>query len=199
VPFRPGQGNTQLGCACLAGMALAEANLLAQFRSWRVFGTGTFAGCNIPGPSAQRRLSHAFLYRAASDVFCVPFRKLVWCLRYEMGEKLGRGHYHWLIGGRFKASISHCFMLNALWDSLPRCGFSRNHVFDQRLNGIAYVAKCLASETQGGSLAGDFYESGKFGTADHVTLSNSFVRSVGGRRVGVLRYGVCPCGKKGAR
>jgi hypothetical protein len=104
-----------------------------------------------------------------------------------MGEKFGRGHYHWLIGGHFKSTVSQCFMLNALWDSLPRCGFSRNHVFDQTLNGVEYVTKCLSKETPGHSLAGDFYESGKFAGADQITLSNSFSHLVGGKRVGVLR------------
>lgn len=54
------------------------------------------------------------------------------------------------------------FRLNALWDSLPKCGFSRNHQFDPRLNGVEYVTKCLSGSALRDGLGGDFYEGSKF-------------------------------------
>ncbi len=124
-------------------------------------------------------------------MFGVPFRRLVWCLRHEHGEKFGRGHYHWLLGcNEWFPSRSDMFRLNALWDNFPKRGFSGNHIFDQRLNGVEYVTKCLSGGALRDTLAGDFYESSKFAlTTSHVTLSNSFCRMIGGRRVVELRYG----------
>jgi hypothetical protein len=82
------------------------------------------------------------------------------------------------------------FRLNALWDTFPKRGFARNHLFDQRLNGVEYVSKCLSGGALRDTLAGDFCESSKFAlTASHVTLSNSLCRAIGGRRVVELRYG----------
>jgi len=137
----------------------------------------------------QRKLLFAFLYETAK-MAGIPFRRLVWATRHEFGEKTGREHYHWLIGAaEWTPTLSDMFRLNALWDSLPKCGFSRNHAFDPRLCGVEYVTKCLSGLALRDGLGGDFYEGSKFTfRGAEVTLSNSLARAVGGRRVVVLRH-----------
>lgn len=171
-------------------MALPESLQLSRYRDWRVFGTGTFSG-RIPSETAQRKLVFAFLYEAAKIVE-IPFGRLVWCTRRERGELGLRVHYHWLIGAvEWTPCLAECFMLNKAWDDLPRCGFSRNHIFNPALNGVEYITKCLSAPNaaQPVSSGGDYYEGEKFshGGAE-VTLSNSLVRVVGGCRVRALRH-----------
>lgn len=169
---------------------LAEAILLSRFRSWRIFGTGTWSSAQVPSTSRQIKTAFGFLYESAK-IAQVPFRELVWVLRHERGEQFGRQHYHWLIGhSSWNPPKSDCFRLNALWDSFPSAGFSRNYQFEPSLNGIEYVTKCLSGLALGARVGQDFYESGKFGRNDTtVTLSNSFGRVVSGRRVSALKYG----------
>lgn len=170
-------------------MALPESIILSRYRCWRVFGSGTWSSPVVPGPNVQRKLLFAFIYETAK-MAGIPFRRLVWATRHEFGEKTGREHYHWLIGAEeWKPTLSDMFRLNALWDSLPKCGFSRNHQFDQRLNGVEYVTKCLSGSALRDSLGGDFYEGSKFSLRGaEVTLSNALARSVGGRRIIALRH-----------
>ena len=100
-------------------MALPESIILSRYRCWRVFGSGTWSSLVVPGPNVQRKLLFAFLYETAK-MAGIPFRRLVWA-------KTGREHYHWLIGAaEWKPPLSDMFRFNALWDSLPKCGFSRN-------------------------------------------------------------------------
>jgi hypothetical protein len=136
----------------------------------------------VPGPNVKRKLLFAFLYETAK-MAGIPFRRLVWVTRHELGEKFGREHYHWLIGAaEWKPTLADMFRLNALWDSLPKCGFSRNHQFDQRLNGVEYVTKCLSGSALRDGLGGDFYEGSKFALRGaEVTLSNALARSVRGQ------------------
>jgi hypothetical protein len=170
-------------------MALPESIVLSRYRCWRVFGSGTWSSPVVPGPNQQRKLLFAFLYETAK-MAGIPFRRLVWATRHELGEKTGREHYHWLIGAaEWKPTLSDMFRLNALWDNRPKCGFSRNHQFDQRLNGVEYVTKCLSGSALRDSLGGDFYEGSKFALhGAEVTLSNALARSVGGRRIIALRH-----------
>jgi len=170
-------------------MALPESMVLCRYRNWGVFGTGTWSSTVVPNANQQRKLTFAFLYETA-DLAGIPFRRLVWALRHERGEQFGREHYHWLIGSaEWKPTLADMFRLNALWDSLPKCGFSRNHQFDARLNGVEYVTKCLSGSALRDGLGGDFYEGSKFtNRGSEVTLSNSLVRAVGGRRIIGLRH-----------
>jgi hypothetical protein len=170
-------------------MALPESILLSRYHHWRVFGTGTFRSAVVPSEVKQRKALFAFVYETAK-MAGIPFRRLVWASRHEKGEKFGREHYHWLIGAQeWTPTLGDMFRLNALWNSLPKCGFSRNHQFDQRLNGVEYVTKCLSGLAVRDTVGGDFYESSKFSLrGSEVTLSNSLARVIGGRRVGVLRH-----------
>ena len=47
----------------------------------------------MPGPNTQRKLLFTFLYETAR-MAGIPFRRLVWATRHELGEKTGREHYH---------------------------------------------------------------------------------------------------------
>jgi len=143
-------------------MALPESIILSRYRCCRVFGSGTWSSPVVPGPNAQRKLLFACVYETAK-MAGIPLHRLVWATRHELGEKTGREHYHWLIGAEeWKRTLSDMFRLNALRDSLPKCGFFRNHRFDQRLNGVEYVTKCLSGSALRDSLGGDFYEASKF-------------------------------------
>lgn len=165
----------------------AEVAIIARFHDWKVFGTGTFTCVNTLSTGMRGRLTFAFL-REAAKVAGVPFRRLVWVLRHEFGERGGRSHYHWLLGCKeWNPTVGQMFYLNSLWDGMRRCGFSRNHIYDQRLNGVEYVTKCLSS---GGTIGGDLYESSKFRNADSaLTLANSLYRAIGGKRVFVAKIG----------
>lgn len=167
-------------------MALAESDILARYRHWCIFGTGTFSGTSLPSRDSQAKLVCAFLYKSAK-ILRVPFGGLAWVTRHELGELGGRAHYHWLLGSSeiTSVSVTDCFRLNDAWDKLPRCGYSRNHVFNPALNGIDYICECLGStpEHLTGSVGGDYYESRKFSAfGSTLTLSNSLLRMVGGSR-----------------
>jgi len=159
-------------------MALVEATLLTRYHDWKVFGTGTWSSARIPGELHQRKALFAFMY-ATAKLARLPFRRLIWAARHELGEIGGREHYHWLIGARdWQPSLSNMFQMNQLWNNFPGGGFSRNHIFSPELNGIDYICKCLSDSAVAGSVGGDFYETGKFGQMrSSVTLSNSFLRS----------------------
>ncbi len=170
-------------------MALPESIILSRYRSWRVFGSGTWSSPVVPRPIFQRKVLFAFLY-ATAKMAGIPFRRLVWATRHESGERFGREHYHWLLGAaEWQPTLGDMFRLNALWDSFPKAGFSRNHLFNPELNGVEYVCKCLSGLALADRLGGDFYEGSKFALrTSEVTLSNSLARVVGGRRISVLRH-----------
>lgn len=155
-----------------------ELDVIARYGAWQYFCSLTFGGAE-PSQTCSRKLVFAHLYRV-SRLLKVPFGRLVWTLRVERGERFGRLHYHALIGGGVvKPTIGVCFQLNALWDSLPKCGFSRHRLYDGSQNGLAYVTTCLGIP---GSTGADFYESQKFGArGTDVTLSAALCRVVGDR------------------
>jgi hypothetical protein len=162
-------------------MVLADVHNITRYRHWRLFGTGTWSSAGVPGESAQTRLLFAFLYETAK-LIGIPFRRLVWVVRRERGEQFGRLHFHWLIGGPFKSHRTLCFQLNRTWDNLPRCGFSRNYVFDCARGGAEYITECLSGLAirDGASQ----YEAGKFGWSDNEVIpSKSFLLAMCGGRL----------------
>jgi len=164
-------------------MALPEAIILSKCRHWRVFGTGTFTGHAPPASLSQQKLVHAFVYEA-SDFLGIPFGRLLWTTRQEFGELGGRVHYHWLLGNEdWKPTLAQCFVLNSIWDRLPRCGFSRNRIYNRGCDSaVDYVGKCLSGLAASEVSGGDYYESRKFSSSkSSVTLSNSLTRLIAGR------------------
>lgn len=156
---------------------IGELDVIARCHAWQFFGSLTF-GAAEPSEVAARKLAFAHIYRSARLVR-VPFRRLLWILRVERGERLGRLHYHCLIGGAGDKFINlgSCFRLNALWSALPGCGFSRHRLYDRKQSGAEYVAACLGFE---GSAGADFYETQKFGVfgAD-LMMARALLRYVG--------------------
>jgi len=154
---------------------LGELDVIARFARWAVLGTLTFRG-EVPSQREQRKLVYSYLYKV-SDFLSIPYHRLVWATRHEHGERLGRSHYHVLLGGaRKRVGISQCFQLNHLWSSLPRAGFARHYVYDGEQHGVEYLCKALTDR-----VAESHYEVGKFGlVGSEVTLSDSLCRAIGG-------------------
>lgn len=154
-----------------------ELAIIQRYEAWGYFCSWTFQG-REPSLPAARSLVFAHLRRCA-NLFEIPFHRLAWAIRRERGEKFGRMHYHGLIGGPVKVSRSHCFILNDTWEKLHTlCGMSRHRVFDHRMNGADYIAKCLSL---GGDFGANHYEMSKFAKADELTLSVSLLNAVGCR------------------
>lgn len=173
---------------------LGELDIIARFSGWQYFSSQTFSGVE-PNTRTGTKLFFAHLYRVAK-LHATPFHRLVWAWRVEAGETFGRLHYHALIGGCAKGpNLGLCFTMNHLWDELPLCGFARHRIYNRVGNAVEYVASCLAFA---GSAGADFYETMKFGIkGTDITLSNSLLLCVGGRRVDVGRdVSKSQCGKK---
>jgi len=134
---------------------------------WHIFGTLTFKGV-VVSSAIQRKMFWQLIMTLANSLG-VHFRSVLWVLRHETGEKLGREHLHFLIAfpeNRF-GNKSTCFFLKNTWENIGG-GIARVHVFSDHLNGLAYVAKNLT--------AGHIYESTKFSKDCDLTLSKSVVQ-----------------------
>lgn len=128
------------------------------------------------------QLWFAFLRRYA-ECLGVDFKSLLWCLRREKGEISGRRHFHYLLGGlpKFCVNKRGCFSQMALWDreksGLRHCGHARVYLYDDKLNGVEYVTKCLNGDDRAGASS---YEAGKFGwVSSELTLGNSLMEHLG--------------------
>jgi hypothetical protein len=102
----------------------------------------------------------ALMRKAAKD-FRLYFPGLPWCLRIERGEINGRLHNHFLLTGLpdNAVSVPTCFAMMRTWTNKLRGGHAQIRIFDPRLSGVDYVAKCLGYQLGGA----DVYESAKFG------------------------------------
>ena len=122
------------------------------------------------------------LLRTQAGNFGIHFRNLIWCLRIERGETTGRKHFHALIAGLppHSAHTKMCFAFKNLWEKLGG-GMARVSVYSRSLAGADYILKGL--EAVQSRVAGDFYELTKFGGSCDVTLSESILRVIEGRRV----------------
>lgn len=144
-------------------MEIPEIHVLNRIH-WQFFGTVTFRSERL---SERKRFGMCFaLLRQTSKEFQVPFRRLLWVLRREDGEKTGRTHFHYLLAGlnrRFENPTT-CFWLMNRWEQL-RGGMSRVSVFDPRLNAGSYILKDL-NRFDDSTLGGGYYESSKFSSED---------------------------------
>lgn len=70
----------------------------------------------------------------------VHFKKLIWCLRSEDGEKTGRRHYHALITGlpEYTIHVGTCMSIKNQWEKLGG-GMARVYVFNPSLGGVDYI------------------------------------------------------------
>jgi len=105
---------------------------------WQYFGTLTFAR---DGVSEKVQVTMFFsLIRTLAKNSGVHFRRLLWCLRRENGEALGRLHFHFVIGGlpaRYVSQVT-CFSLMNKWESLGG-GMARVREYDTALDGVGYI------------------------------------------------------------
>ena len=139
-------------------METAELHVINKI-AWQFFATLTFKSERLP---ERVRLALFFaLLREFCVQFDLKFPYLLWCLRQEQGETLGRRHFHCLLAGAREAlvNLTTCFWLMDKWEKLGG-GLARIHVFDPRLNAGSYILK------RNGFVKavdlGDAYESGKF-------------------------------------
>jgi hypothetical protein len=131
--------------------------VLSKLR-WQFFGSLTFHTERLP----QRiRVSMFFALISKAKDFRVYFSGLPWCLRIERGEISGRLHNHFLLTGMPENAvcIATCFSMMRTWTNKLRGGHPQIRIFDPRLSGVDYVAKCLGYQLDGA----DVYESAKFG------------------------------------
>lgn len=147
-------------------MERPEVYVLSLHR-WQLFGSLTFRSGALP--ERLRVSMFKRLLRETARDFGLYFPSLVWALRHERGEIGNRMHCHCLIHGLPQDAIQErtCLALKVRWEQLGG-GFARMSVFDQALDGIDYLTKCLGMDLAGG----DCYESAKFGQGScDLTLS----------------------------
>lgn len=178
-------------------MELPEIHLMSKIE-WQIFGTLTFKKERMPH---RDRMKMWFAeIRTLAKWQKVYFPKLLWALRFEHGELTGHPHFHCLIGGLPQAAVSGgvrfqrengswdsnnrtCKALEAKWARMglkkadPQNRISQFSLYDARLNGAAYMLKCLGVDQS--RLAKDIYETAKFDwAAEELTLSDSVSRVV---------------------
>ncbi len=135
---------------------------------WDVFGTLTLKG-KVPRPQVARRMAWRHLNEAAK-LSGQQYPQLLIALREELGEKTGRFHFHYLLGGTASRNIKTlCHQLEYSWKGQTGA-MAKIRPFDDSQAGVAYITKCLSGA--------DVYEMKKFVSADQVTLSSSVYRVV---------------------
>jgi len=149
--------------------------------SWQLFCTFTFKSERLPD---RHRVTLFFsLVREMASNYGSHFSKVLWCVRLEAGELTGRLHLHALIAGLPTYTIKPriCRAVESIWTRLGG-GFPVVRVYNPALAGADYILKGL-EQIQGASLQGaNMYEFRKFGGPGNVTLSESVIRVVIGRR-----------------
>lgn len=140
----------------------AFAFTLSRIR-WELFGTLTFRG-SVPAP----RVGYGLCWREFHQVAEVSERlysSLLIALRQDEGEKFGRGHFHWLLGGtRVRNLITLSNQIEYDWKCLTGAKAEVRR-YDCTLAGAEYVASRLTGANE--------YEVGKFDLAASTTLSSS--------------------------
>jgi hypothetical protein len=142
---------------------------------WQFFGTLTFKQERLPERVRQSMFNAAF--RQLAQELHLHFPRLAWCRREELGEHLGRRHYHFLLTGlpARAVNISTCFFLMHAWEKMGG-GMARVRLYNQGQDGLAYMTKCLHG--------GDAYETSKFAEGlSHLTLSDGLRRMLRARPV----------------
>jgi hypothetical protein len=142
---------------------------------WQFFGSLTFKSERLPD-RVRQSMFHATFRQLAKELH-LHFPRLAWCRREELGEHLGRRHYHFLLTGlpARAASIATCFFLMKTWEKMGG-GMARVRLYDQGQDGLAYLTKCLSGQ--------DAYETSKFAEGlSHLTLSDGLLRMLRARPV----------------
>ena len=159
-----------------------ELHSLAKL-DWQLFVTLTFKQEKLP-EHVRRSMFFAWL-RSGADFFRVHFKKMVWVLRLEAGERTGRLHYHAVIAGLPPSAVqtATCFALMRTWKHKGG-GHARITVYNPSLDGLDYLTKGIEERASllAARYAGDYYELTKFGGSCDVTLSESCIAILQSRR-----------------
>ena len=150
-----------------------EKHLLEHI-GWQFFCTLTFRSLKV-NQAAWLKM-YASLIANQADNFGIHFYKILWALRYELGEQTGRPHFHALIAGLPNTAVqsSTCFAFMKLWEQMGG-GIARVRVYDSTLAGVEYVLKGVdEAYTNAGA---NVYELNKFGLRCDVMLSMSLVQT----------------------
>lgn len=146
---------------------------------WQFFATLTFKSLKV-NEAVWLKMYFA-LMREQADNFGVHFSKLLWALRYELGEQTGRPHFHALIAGLPDSSVhaGTCFSFMRIWEK-HRGGNARVRVYDPTFAGVDYVLDGVDEAVK--TAGGNWYELNKFGGRCDVMLSMSLIRHMQNRR-----------------
>jgi hypothetical protein len=135
---------------------------------WEFFGTPTFSG-RVPRPDTCQAIFENWKRRII-EAFDVPQKNLLVALRGEVGEKTGRFHYHYLLGGTFSRNgHADAKRLEFFWKQVSHGARVVVRQYDRSRSGPEYVSKCLGANS---------YEVSKYAFANSVTLSASVVRLI---------------------
>jgi len=131
---------------------------------WDMFGTLTHKN---PLPPLHKRWASAWLHlRAMGKISNRPYSSLRIVLRLERGEKFGRPHFHYLLGGgRFSNIRSACLIGAADWKHFTG-GHAEIRPYSPDLGGEDYVVDGIEA---------NFYELEKFNRSDVLQLSRSVI------------------------
>jgi len=89
-------------------------------------------------------------------------------LRFELGEMVGRPHFHCLLGNtKTQNRITDSHRLGAVWRTVSSGGIDDVRLYDRLRNGPEYLAETLGANS---------HEVGKYSLAESTTLSHSVVR-----------------------
>jgi hypothetical protein len=118
---------------------MPEAYRLRMFY-WQLFVTLTFHK-----PPKTRASSLGLVFAWLRDVVRaerIHFRRLMWVLRFEIGLKGGRGHYHLCLAGLPGASLCGelCRSLESVWRAHSK-GMAQVALYDPARDGVGYILK----------------------------------------------------------
>ena len=139
---------------------------------WQLFATFTFKSVKVS--DAVRVKMFFAVMREQAENMGVHFKRVMWCLRSELGESTERFHFHALIAGLPNWSVSKatCFSYMKIWEKHGG-GMARVRVFNPNLTGVGYTLKGVDEMYSG--CDGNFYELNKFGGRCDVMLSKSLI------------------------
>jgi len=107
---------------------------------WQLFCTLTFRN-----PPRNRSFSLPIVFvwlRNVAKVTEIHFKRLIWVLRFEVGPRGGRGHYHLCLAGIPSASLGRelCLQLESVWKTQSG-GLAEVALYDQARGGLDYILK----------------------------------------------------------
>lgn len=129
--------------------ALPEAHALRSI-FWQLFATLTF-GESPTTITHSLPLVFAWL-RNAAGAGGIHFKRLLWVLRFEIGPRGDRGHFHLCLAGIPQALLcgQFCRSLESAWRTCGG-GLSAVALYDPARDGVGYILK-LPPVLQGSAL-----------------------------------------------